>query len=159
MGSPCADTGAEVAPSLADTCWVPQLVAPGLYPQCCGCALALASAPEPSWPRVTAAIVPNTVGALTLEGKFGSIQELREQTQILLPYTQSAMTPINAQIPHLCGSFAGGWELITNLFLFSAPQDSSFPPVFSTFTFIQQRFEQAMVAFSQVRASSGCTDV
>ncbi|XP_055570115.1 uncharacterized protein LOC129736351 [Falco cherrug] len=31
-----------------------------------------------------------------------------------------------------------------------APQDCSFPPVFSTITLIQQRSEQAMVAFSQV---------
>lgn len=69
---------------------VPQLVAPGLCPQCCGCAPALATAPEPGWPCVTAAVVPSTVGlgALTLEGKFGSIQESGAQTDfILLSYT------------------------------------------------------------------------
>ena len=74
------------------------------------------------------------------------------------------MTPLNAHIPYLCRSFAGGWKLMTNSFLFSAPQDCAFPPVFSTIALIQQRFEQAMVAFSQVRTlcaiyTSACTDV
>lgn len=157
MSSPCADTGAEVAPSWANPCWGALAGGPGALPTVLWLCSSLGQCPRAELALCDSSCCADHCGAWSLHTR----REIWQRPGVKTTNTYSppihTLTPINAQIPHLCGSFAVGWKVIMNSFLFSAPQDCSFPPVFSTIALIHQRLEQAVAAISQVRTVSGCT--